>query len=151
MGKEERTGKRKWKGLHDTWRIRTCFIMKRLTLVMTHTSTLLPLPKSLKIPEEIASHTKLIPSSLWKDKNQKNDCFKFILRNTKSSLTQLHGSWSILKYRANLYIIIQSATNSVSRLKISSNTSIIENAVLQSVLPDIWTQKQTLQQVNQIP
>lgn len=33
---------------------------------MTHISTLLPLPKSLNIPEHIASATKLTPSSLCK-------------------------------------------------------------------------------------
>jgi len=39
--------------------------MKPLTLVITQTSTLLPLPKSLKIPAHIASTTSCMPSSLY--------------------------------------------------------------------------------------
>jgi len=39
--------------------------MKALTLVITQTSTLLPLPKSLKIPAHIASTTICMPSSLY--------------------------------------------------------------------------------------
>ena len=41
------------------------------TLVITQTSTLLPLPKSLKIPEHIASVTSLTPSSLCNKRTNK--------------------------------------------------------------------------------
>lgn len=37
---------------------------RQQTFVITQTSTLLPLPKSLKMPAQIALHTKLNPSSL---------------------------------------------------------------------------------------
>jgi hypothetical protein len=48
--------------------VETC--KEQQTLVITQTSTLLPLPKSLNIPEHIASTTRFIPSSLCKQKNK---------------------------------------------------------------------------------
>ena len=41
--------------------------LNQQTLVITQTSTLLPLPKSLNMPEQIASVTNLTPPSLYKE------------------------------------------------------------------------------------